>query len=435
MKCGRWGGLLAAAVTVGLAVSGCSSSKGMSSTPGAASTDGAAPKGVTLTLWHNTADSKALLDLYKAYEAKSGNKINLVDIPSDGFENTAQTKWATGARPDILEYHGIGSFIAPFNPAKNMLDLSNLAFVAKEGDLAKVAGNVNGKVYAASIGFPQIFGIYYNKKVFSAAGLKAPQNLADLKSDCQVFKGKGITPMYEAGGSGWPQQLLSFDLMGEYNVGDVYTKAIIDGSQKVTDPNGPFVQALTNYKALQTAGCFNKDATSAKYEDSIKAVYEGKAAMVSQHSDNVATFNSDAGGDTAKVDATIGFVGVSTTKPIANYAPTPLGTYYVPNTGDSTKQRAAVDFVNFITGDGYAAYVKEAGAIPVLSGVEAPPLQALAQDVQKAWENTAITPNGWPGFTQFSTESGKLLAGQESPAAVAKNMQAAFEQAKAASGS
>jgi raffinose/stachyose/melibiose transport system substrate-binding protein len=250
-----------------------------------------------------------------------------------------------------------------------------------------------------------------------------------------VFKAKDITPIFEAGGSGWPQQLLAFNLMGEYNVGDVYTKSINDGSTKVTDPKGPFVQALTNYNRLRTDGCFNSNATSAKYEDSVKAVYEGKAAMVAQHSDIVANFNSDAGGDTKKVDATVGFVGVSTTKPIANYAPTPLGTYYVPKTGDDTKQRAAVDFIDFITGAGYANYVKEAGAIPVLSGVATPPLQGLMQDVQKTWKNAAITPNGWPGFTQFSTESGKLLAGQESPAAVAKNMQTAFEQAKAAIGS
>lgn len=58
-----------------------------------ADTSGNAPTGVTLTLlhntlWHNTADPTALLDLYKAYEKKSGNTIELVDIPADSFPST-----------------------------------------------------------------------------------------------------------------------------------------------------------------------------------------------------------------------------------------------------------------------------------------------------------------------------------------------------------
>lgn len=423
-------GLVAAALAGSLALAACSSSGG--SQPQTLNTSGAAPKGVTLTLWHNSADTPALLELYKAYESESGNKIDLVNIPSDGFENAMQTKWATGARPDILEYHGIGSFIAPFDPAQNMLDLSSMSFVAKEGALAKIAGNVGGKVYAASIGFPQIFGIYYNKQVFAAAHLQPPQSFADLSSDCKVFKAKGIIPLFEAGGSGWPQQLLSFDYQGQYNVGNAYVNQILDGKANVTDANGPFVQALTAYDNLHKAGCFNSDATSADYEASLTAVLTGKAAMVSNHSDMVSTFDTDANNNKAKVDATIGFVGVSATKPIANYAPTPLGTYYVPKTGDSTKERAALDFINYVTGAGYAKYVQEAGSIPVLSGTPTPPLQGLEQDVQKTWQTAAVTPNGWPGFTQFATESGKLLAGQESPAAVAKNMQAAYLQAKAA---
>ncbi len=38
----------------------------------AASAAAEAPTGVTLTLWHNSADSQALLDMYKRYEQESG---------------------------------------------------------------------------------------------------------------------------------------------------------------------------------------------------------------------------------------------------------------------------------------------------------------------------------------------------------------------------
>ncbi|MDL5351226.1 hypothetical protein [Microbacterium sp. zg-YB36] len=57
----------AAAVTLSLAA--CSSG----GTAGASEV----PTGVTLTMWHITADSDALLNLYKAYEEHSGNTIEL----------------------------------------------------------------------------------------------------------------------------------------------------------------------------------------------------------------------------------------------------------------------------------------------------------------------------------------------------------------------
>ena len=60
-----------------------------------ANTEGSAPKGVTLTLWHKTADWQALLDLYKACGKKSGNTIKQVDIPADSFPSTVQTSTTT----------------------------------------------------------------------------------------------------------------------------------------------------------------------------------------------------------------------------------------------------------------------------------------------------------------------------------------------------
>jgi raffinose/stachyose/melibiose transport system substrate-binding protein len=106
---------LAAAVTVAACSSGSSQQSSASDV-----LSGAAPTGVTLTLWHNTADSQALLDLYKAYEKASGNKIQFVNMPQSTFPTAVQTKWATGARPDILEWHGNKDDLQSLNGAQNM---------------------------------------------------------------------------------------------------------------------------------------------------------------------------------------------------------------------------------------------------------------------------------------------------------------------------
>ena len=85
--------------------------------------------GVTLTVWHNTSDPAAVLALYAAYEKASGNKLNLVDIPADGMEQTVLTKWASGDRPDILEYHPISSSLDQLNASQTLIDLTGEDFV------------------------------------------------------------------------------------------------------------------------------------------------------------------------------------------------------------------------------------------------------------------------------------------------------------------
>src|SRR5690606_28966792 len=67
---------------------------------------------ITLTVWHNTQDPDAVLATYEAYEQETGNRIELVPISADGFEEATLTKWATGERPDVLEFHGMSSYIA-----------------------------------------------------------------------------------------------------------------------------------------------------------------------------------------------------------------------------------------------------------------------------------------------------------------------------------
>ena len=77
----------------------------------------ASAAGVNLTVWHNTQDTQGVLVLYKAYEKASGNKLVFVDIPADGFETATLTKWASGDRPDILEYHPGLADLEHFNPS------------------------------------------------------------------------------------------------------------------------------------------------------------------------------------------------------------------------------------------------------------------------------------------------------------------------------
>ena len=46
---------------------------------------------------------------------KYGVKIQLQNIPLP-FEQNVLAKWATGVRPDLLLWHGIGNWLVQLNP-------------------------------------------------------------------------------------------------------------------------------------------------------------------------------------------------------------------------------------------------------------------------------------------------------------------------------
>ncbi|WP_066948236.1 ABC transporter substrate-binding protein [Microtetraspora fusca] len=419
--------LLSAAIgaVLALSLSGCGSS---------------APEGtgqVKLTLWHNSADPAPLLEMYKKFEKQSGHKIELVSIPSDGFEDTTQTKWATGDRPDILEYHATVSGLLALNPAENLRDLTGEGYIARSGDLYQSAGSVNGKVYAAITGFPQVFGLYYNKKVFTAAGLTPPTNFAELAAACPKLKAAGVTPVFESGGSIWPVQILPILYLAGANQSNAYGKAIAGHSSTLADAGSPFVSGLTAYAKLKADGCFNKDIVTAKFEDSMKALVTGKAAMVAQHSDMLPALLAAAGGDQKTVDESVGFVGLSSDKPLVTYAPGPIGTFYLPKTGDAAREKASLDFVRFMTGPAYAEYITASKTFPVLKDVPDPQgVPSVLQDVKKAYDTGAVIAfnSDIPGMGGLAQLMSELIAGQKDPQKVATQLQGQVEQAAKAAG-
>lgn len=425
MKYARTVSLVAVAASSALVLAGCSGS------------GGAGGDATSLTMWHNSADSPALLQMYKDFEAKTGIAIELVDVPSDSFETTTTTKWATGDRPDLLEYHPTLSLMLALNPQQNMQDLSDMNFVKNSGNIYDSMGAYKGTVYAAITGFPTIFGLYYNKKVLADSGVDAPKNFDDLAALCAAVKPSGIAPIWESGGSAWPTQVLPLMYIADSNDADTYGSAVAANQESLDDPNGVFVKSLEAYQQLGQDGCFNADATSGTFEDGLKAVYDGTAAVTALHSDTYASLLADAGGDAELLAETVGFVGVSSTSPVATWAGGPLGTYYAPKTGNEAKEAAARQFIEYATGEGYQKLVDDAEAFPLIDTATAPSgFSALQESYNQAYQDgsTVAFNSNIPGFGGFATETSKLLAGQTTPADAAKSMQSQVEQAAKAAG-
>lgn len=395
---------------------------------------------VTITLWHNSSDPQALLDLYAAWEEESGNTIELVSVPADGFEDATLTRWASGDRPDVLEYHATLGNLVTLNPSENLRDLSDEDYVAKSGSLYDSAGSVDGTVYAAIIGFPQVFGLYYNKDVVAAAGIEAPQTFDELAAACEAVTAAspGVAPIFEAGASIWPPQILPLEYVSYANEGNDYGRALRANEVHVDDADSPVLAGLEGYAALLADGCMNPDVTTATFEDSMAALVNGEAAFVAQHSDMLPTLLDAAGGDQERIDATIGFVPFSGDSPALTYAASPIGTYYLPKTGDAAKEAAALDFIRYITGDGYQSYLDAAKTFPVIDGFETPDgIPGILLEVKAAYDEgpTAIAFNSdVPGMAGFAQLMSELIAGQKTPEQVAADLQSQIEQAAKAQG-
>ncbi|TCC36479.1 ABC transporter substrate-binding protein [Kribbella speibonae] len=417
----------AAAVAAALlAVSACSSSSG---------SEGG--KADSITIWHNAADPQAITNLYQNFTKATGIKVNLVPFAADGFETAVQTKWATGDRPDILEYHPTTSAAAQLNAKQNMQDLSKLSFVGKSGDLYKMAGSYNGTVYAAITGLPSIFGVFYNKAAFKKAGVAVPQNFDQLLTACGSLKAAGVTPWYESGQSLWPTQILPANFIADQNVGAAYSDKLRTNKQAITDPSGPLMQALKAYEKVRDA-CFQKNYATGTFEKGIAQVYGGQAAMIGLHSDTYNLWQDAAGGDETKLAAAVGFTGISATSPKTWFGPGPLGSYYAPKTGDNGREAAAIKFIDYATGAGYQQLLDDNKAFPVIDGFKTPTgISPLKQQFKDAYDHgsTIGFATDVIGFGDvFPTQMGKLLNKQATPEDVAKTVEANVKRASKAAG-
>jgi raffinose/stachyose/melibiose transport system substrate-binding protein len=343
----------------------CSVPGGGGSGGGGVAADGTAEvQADKLTVWVNPADPDAVMDVYARFTKETGVEFEIIEMPTDAFESGVQTRWASGERPDILEYHATSLFWA-LNPEQNLYDLSAMPFVEREREILQNTGSFKGKVYAAITDTPSLFGLFYNKNVFSQYGLAIPETYEDLAAICRTLREKapGVMPIFESGGSAWPTQILSgLMYMGSAQQSEDWAQQVLEQKTTFDSQGSPFVAGLETYKGFQESGCFNSDATTAQFEDSIAAVSGGTAAMVALPSGLLDMFTEQLCGDVARTAETIGFAYPSAQGAVSAWAPNVAGTWYVPKTGDTKRESSALAFIQWVTDKGYQDFVNQRSA-------------------------------------------------------------------------
>ncbi len=149
--------------------------------------------GVELTLWAAQTSNKIPAKVVEAFEAATGAKVKVDTIP-DNYESNVQTKIATGDTPDIMFWQPATSTLAGFVAQDKLQNLKDMPWMDDYADgIANAGGSYDGERYAALISSPDVEGIYYNKKVFEAAGItELPKNWAEFIATAEKIKAANV---------------------------------------------------------------------------------------------------------------------------------------------------------------------------------------------------------------------------------------------------
>lgn len=406
----RRGGLLVAVTAL---VTACSSgvtpnpSSEVSAQPSTAAPTEAAPSeaateapAVTLTyLVDDTEATRTVTQaLADAYTAKHPNvTINIETRPggSDG-DNVVKTRLATGDMTDIFFYNS-GSLLQALQPSKTLVDLSGEACQADIADIFKPTVSQDGGMFGVPTGTAMGGGVLYNKKIFNQLGLSVPKSWAEFEANNTKIKAAGIAPVGATFGDTWTSQL--FVLADYYNVwkaepdfADQYTANKI---KYATDPN-----AIKGFDRLEEAfksGWWQKDFGTAKYDDGLKLLAEGKIAqypMLTFALPTIASTYPEAIQD-------IGFFGQPGDDAATNGATLwmPAGTYIAKTSKNVDTAKDFLCFIASIEGTDVMTQAQAPSGPYVINGAKLPPDALPAVNDIEAY----ITANAATSALEFAS--------------------------------
>lgn len=345
---------------------------------------------VTINWWHiSTADplKTAWQNLANQYMQTHPNvTINITVIENDPFKTKLNTAMQAGTPPDIFQSWG-GGVLQQYAKAGLMKDISSDLQKDGWGDsFSSAALNLygyNGKYYGVPWDVGAV-GFWYNKALFTQAGITAPPaTWDDFLADISKLKAAGITPIALGEKDKWPGAFYWEYLAVRLGGKAAFDKAYNHNGGAFTDP--AFIQAGTYLQQLTALKPFENGVLGASYDDHQALMGNGKAAM--ELMGQWAPAN-DAAASTDKKGKELGFFPFPT---LPNQQGNPTDVLGGGNGFGIGKNAPAeaIDFVRFLTNTENQSALAKTGALlpPVkgaLSSVTDPNLQAVAQLVSNA---------------------------------------------------
>ncbi len=262
----------AVALVGALALAGCS---------GSGSTGGSA----TTSVWGLTADQKTVLQpSFDAWnKAHPDQQLKATYFGPDDYKTKIKTAVGAGSAPDII-YSWAGGTLDQYVKAGKVADLTKDIGSARDKYLDGVFGQgvIDGKVYAVPMNAVTPVLMYYNKDVFTKAGVQPPTTWSELLAVIPELKAAGVAPFALGGLEKWPELMWEEYLVDRIG-GPGAFNAVMAGKADSWS-NAAFIKANGMIQDLVKAGAFEDgfSSVSANSSQDVALVYTGKAAMLLQ---------------------------------------------------------------------------------------------------------------------------------------------------------
>lgn len=366
----------------------------------------------------------------KAFNSTGHGKITMDVVATAAYLDKLRTAMGSSGMPGLFFSWGGGN-LGYYAEAGKLVDL-NPALESRFLPSALQAGIYRGKLIGVPCRGTQPVFIFYNKKVFAAAGAQPPATWSELTGLVQVFKKKNITPFAIAGTStfSWTELMWIEYLVDRLAGPDLFKKIAAGDWAQWKDP--AVLETAQMVADLVDSGAFGKNFASVNYGagGTSTLLETGKAAMCLMGSWEYALQQSISATFAREDLGYVPFPAISGGKgDPANVVGNP--TNYISVT-TAAPQRTAMDFLVTTYSDSYVKGLVGMGEVPVtvnarqmLSGAPDPAYASFQYDlVSKApyftqsWDQALGSTLATPMLTEIQ----KLFNGQDTPQQFVSNV-------------
>jgi multiple sugar transport system substrate-binding protein len=395
---------LAVIATAALAVTGLAACSSGSS--------GSSSSGKTLTYWASNQgtslqnDKQVLTPVLKKFTKQTGIKVNLQVIGWNDLQTKIQTAVTSGQGPDVVNIGNTWATSLQATGAFLPFDSSAMKAIGGSSKFAKVplsTGGAPGKTVTSVPLYGLAYGLYYNKAMFAAAGLKPPTNWQELSTDATKLTNasKGVYGFSLAAGSYTENAHFAF-INSAQNGGSWFNKkgdptftsaANVDGIKRYLD-------LMQTQKAVNTSNAQYDNATQ-----STSDFAKGKAAMILNQNNADSTIQSN--GMKSSQYGVVPFPAPTGAKQIASF-PAGINLSIFKNTKNKD---GALKFVKYMTSASVQSTLdKPYSALPVLkAAASSSSLSAETKTFLNIYNTMAEPLPLVPAEDQFESTVGKAM--------------------------
>ena len=385
--------------------------------------------GVELNIWRKHYDQPGSDEIDKAFEAQTGASIDVKKVPASALANLLPL-WSAGERPDVLIIEGYQSSIVKLDPA-NLYPLDGLPAAEQLAPEHSQFGTLDGVRYWLPQVAPTVNSLLYNKEVFATLGVDLPTTFDELLAFCEEVKSTDTIPVVIGEGSNFMAWMTLAAMSSDFHLDNPDFKArLLTREASFTDPE--YVKRIQSIIDIKAAGCFRDNAEAIDLTGAMNSFMAGEGAIFNCGNNCVSDLVGAS--DAASVDAKVGFLPISYTKPVVWTNQDGYG-YYLPVTGDPDREAAARAYVEFATGPGYEIYLATQ-AVPSAYLNHSPPDPASVAvpilESDQAAIDYPVVPGYEPliacGYGDLKASLSEMYIGEKTALQVAEGMDLGFEQ-------